>query len=418
MIALVDVNNFYVSCERLFNPRLRDRPIVVLSNNDGCIISRSQEAKDLGIKMGQPLFKAMTIVKKHRVGVLSSNYPLYADISNRAMTLLSEFTDIQEVYSIDECFLDMNGHHNLSGIAQEIKERLWRYLRMPVCVGIGPTKVLAKLANRCAKKDPYWQGIFITTNIAKDKMDNIMNSLPVDQLWGVGNALSLKLQAKGVCSVLDLKKSNPIFMRKKFSINMERIIYELNGITCFMMECDETKKKEIRCSRSFGKNITLYSDLKEAVTTFVSRAAFKARTQHTTSGMITVFVTTNPFNKKVKGYKASVSIAIEPPTYHTTVIIKAALRGLRKIYKENISYTKCGVILTNLTEISSSQENLLFVKNKQIGLLSDAMDQINNRFNKHSLRLGTQPLNPVWGTKQSYKSQSYTTSWEDLLRVD
>lgn len=417
MIALVDVNNFYVSCERLFNPYLRDRPVVVLSNNDGCIISRSQEAKELGIKMGQPLFQAITIIKKCNVQVLSSNYALYADISNRAMTLLSDFTDIQEVYSIDECFLNMNGCHDLSNIAQRIKERLWRYLRMPVCVGIGPTKVLAKLANRCAKKDPYWKGSFITNSITDDEINYIMNSLAVDQLWGIGKSLSLKLQTEGFCSILDLKKANPILMRKKFSINMERIIYELNGISCFMIESFETKKKEIRCSRSFGKRVTQHSDLVEAITTFVSRASFKARSQNTISGMITIFVTTNPFDKKVKGYKANISIPLEPPTNHTTTIIKAALRGLNKIYKTNISYTKCGVILSNLIEAEKLQENLSFLDNKEVGILVGAMDSINNKFDKHTLRLGTQPLKPTWGMRQLNKSQSYTTSWDDLLRV-
>ena len=418
MIALVDVNNFYVSCERLFNPYLHDRPVVVLSNNDGCIISRSQEAKDLGIKMGQPLFQAITIIKKYNVQVLSSNYALYADISSRVMTLLSEFTDIQEVYSIDECFLNMNGYHDLPHIAQKIRKKLWRYLRMPVCVGIGPTKVLAKLANRCAKKDPYWQGSFITTNIAEDKMNCIMNSLVVDQLWGIGKSLSLKLQAEDIYSALDLKKANPIFMRKKFSINMERIVYELNGISCFMLESFDTKKKEIRCSRSFGKKVTQYSDLVEAITTFVSRASFKARSQNTISGMIIIFVTTNPFDKRVRGYRANIAIPLEPPTNHTTIIIKAALRGLNKIYKENISYTKCGVILSDLTETEKLQENLTFLRNKEAGMLVGTMDSINNKFDKYSLRLGTQPLKPTWGMRQLNKSQSYTTSWDDLLHVN
>ena len=417
MIALVDVNNFYVSCERLFNPYLHDKPVVVLSNNDGCIISRSQEAKDLGIKMGQPLFKVKALLKHHHVQVLSSNYSLYADISDRVMTLLSEFTDIQEVYSIDECFLNMNGQDNLGDIAHKIRVRMWQYLRMPVCVGIGPTKVLAKLANRCAKKDPYWQGVFVTDNITKSGMHSIMRSLPIDQLWGVGKSLSLKLQTNGVFSILDLKKANPIFMRKKFSINIEKIIYELNDIVCFELEQYEKKKKEIRCSRSFGKSITQYHDLKEAITTFASRAAFKSRMQETASGMITIFVTTNPFNKKDTNYSASISLAIEPPTRQTMLIIKVALRGLSKIYKENITYSKCGVILSNLMDVEKSQNILSFLNKRQNNVLTFVMDEINSKFEKDSIRIGTQPRNPSWKMKQLHKSQSYTTSWDDLLCV-
>ena len=418
MIALVDVNNFYVSCERLFNPQLRNKPVVVLSNNDGCIISRSQEAKELGIKMGQPLFKATTIIKKNHVQVLSSNYAFYADISNRVMTLLSEFTDIQEIYSIDECFLNMHGYSNLHSIANEIKQRLWRYLRMPVCVGIGPTKVLAKLANRSAKKEPHWKGVFITTSVSEAKMNKIMDSLGADELWGIGRALSLKLKLKGVHSILALKKSSPIFMRKKFSINMEKIIYELNGISCFMIERNNVTKKEIRSSRSFGRNVTNYRDLEEAITTFVSRAAFKARSQNTVSGKITIFVTSNPFNKNAKSYGASIDVILEPPTLHTRTIVRGALRGLKEIYKENINYAKCGVILSNLTEVSKLQDTLVWLKNKETKGLTEVIDKVNNRFNKHSIRPGTQPLKPAWGMKQSYKSQAYTTSWDSLLKVN
>jgi len=243
MIALVDVNNFYVSCERLFNPYLINKPVVVLSNNDGCIISRSQEAKNLGIKMGEPLFKASAIIRQHQVQVLSSNYPLYADISARVMSLLSDFTSTQEIYSIDECFLDMEGHENLQDIARKIKRLLWRYLRMPVCVGIGPTKVLAKLANRCAKKQDQQSGVFIISNAHASELNNMMDDLSVDQIWGVGKALAVKLQKKSIYSILDLKQSNPTWVRKFFGINMERIIYELNGVSCLLIDNQVCSKK-------------------------------------------------------------------------------------------------------------------------------------------------------------------------------
>ena len=416
-MALVDVNNFYVSCERLFNPYLIDKPVVVLSNNDVCIISRSQEAKDLGIKMGEPLFKVTTMIKQHQVQVLSSNYPLYADISDRVMSLLSGFTDTQEIYSIDECFLNMEGQNNLLDIAQEIKDLLWRYLRMPVCVGIGPTKVLAKFANRCAKKQDQQRGVFMIRDANMSGLHNIMDDLSVDQVWGIGKALSAKLQSKGVYSVWELKHSNPVWMRKVFGINIERIIYELNGISCLLIDNQHVAKQAIRCSRSFGRRVSDYGRLAEAVTTFVGCAALKARKQHTVSNAITIFLSTNPFNKKLRHYQEVITMPLEQPTNHTSLIVKAALDGLRKIYKENVAYSKCGVILNNLEELRKLPYPLITSENKRQVSLTKTIDEINNKFDKYSLRIAFQPLNPSWNMRQAYRSQSYSTSWSDLVSV-
>jgi len=417
MIALVDVNNFYVSCERLFNPYLINKPVVVLSNNDGCIISRSQEAKNLGIKMGEPLFKASAIIRQHQVQVLSSNYPLYADISARVMSLLSDFTSTQEIYSIDECFLDMEGHENLQDIARKIKCLLWRYLRMPVCVGIGPTKVLAKLANRCAKKQDQQSGVFIISNAHASELNNMMDDLSVDQIWGVGKALAVKLQRKSIYSILDLKQSNPTWVRKFFGINMERIIYELNGISCLLIDNQYVAKKGIRCSRSFGENVNDYIRLAEAVTTFSGRAALKARSQNTGTNAVTVFLSTNPFNKEHRHYQDAITMPLEQLTNQTNLIVKAALCGLRKIYKQKVAYSKCGVILNNLEELDKLSYALISPTHNRQANLTKIVDEINNKFDKNSLHIAFQPLYPSWDMRQSYRSQSYSTSWSELLLV-
>ena len=418
MIALVDINNFYVSCERLFNPKLINKPIVVLSNNDGCIISRSEEAKSIGIKMGVPLFKAQSLINQHKVKVLSSNYPLYADISSRVMRLVSEFTDHQEVYSIDECFINLAGHNNHQDIAATIKEKLWMNLRMPVCVGIGPTKVLAKFGNHCAKKQSDWNGICLT-NLLSDKFINaVMNEFSVNKVWGVGEKLTQKLNSMNIYSVLDLKKSNAIYIKSKLNINISRIIYELNGIICFPLGQGLTKRKQIITSRSFGRAVSNYQGLVEAVTTFVVKATLKLRSQGLLCSKVSVFVGSSPFRKETYFYQNIITIPFADPTSNTKLILKKGLEALSVIYKRDISYIKCGVILSDLMDGESSQRIFSFVDVKKDANLIFVIDKINNRFDSNTLRLATQPLSPSWGMRQMRKSYSYTTSWKELLVVN
>ena len=417
MIALVDINNFYVSCERLFNPRLNHKPVVVLSNNDGCIISRSNEAKSLGIKMGEPLFKAASIIKKHNVMALSSNYPLYADISRRVMQLLSTFTDQQEIYSIDESFLSMKGQNHLLEKGSLIRKSLYQWLGMPVCVGIGPTKVLAKFSNHCAKKQSLWKGVFVSSSLSNQELNKVMSRVSVDEIWGIGRRLAEKLKAMGVGSVLDLKHANPNYMKKQFSINMERIVLELNGIQCFDLEFNVEPKKEIIASRSFGKPVTRYDELVEAVTTFVSRGARKARAQSTLCSAVSVFVRNSPFNPAESFYARTMTIPIKPATNHSNLILQAALKVLPYLYKVGVRYSKCGIVLSNLVDSDHSQKDLwseVLLKQHQ---LSNVMDEINDRYDKFSLRIATQPIKPLWGMKQTLKTQSFTTSWHELLTV-
>lgn len=410
MIALIDINNFYVSCERLFNPHLIDQPVVVLSNNDGCVISRSNEAKKLGIKMGIPLFKIKNFLHEKKVNILSSNYPLYADMSFRTMHVLSSFADLQEIYSIDECFLDLGGQKNLDAIGRLIRKRLLQWLGMPVCVGIAPTKTLAKFANHCAKTQESWRGVCDLSKIKESEINQIMANIDVSEVWGVGVKTSTKLKKMGINSVLDLKQTNPAKINLYFNVNIERTVVELNQSICFPVVTEAPKKNEILSSRSFGRPVSTIEMLSEAITTFLSRATFKARQQEMLASSVTLFIRSSPH--KDNYYANAIRIPLAFPTNHHNLILPLALEGLRAIFKPNIQYIKCGVLLSGLISESIQQKNLwLNFDNSSM----EVVDKINNKFNKKSVRLGTEPLNPEWQMKQSNKSRSFTTSWDELL---
>ena len=410
MIALIDINNFYVSCERLFNPHLIDQPVVVLSNNDGCVISRSNEAKKLGIKMGIPLFKIKNFLHEKKVNILSSNYPLYADMSFRTMHVLSSFADLQEIYSIDECFLDLGGQKNLDAIGRLIRKRLLQWLGMPVCVGIAPTKTLAKFANHCAKTQENWRGVCDLSKIKESEINQIMANIDVSEVWGVGVKTSIKLKKMGINSVLDLKQTNPAKINLYFNVNIERTVVELNQSICFPVVTEAPKKNEILSSRSFGRPVKTIDMLSEAITTFLSRATFKARQQEMLASSVTLFIRSSPH--KDNYYANAIRIPLAFPTNHHNLILPLALEGLRAIFKPNIQYIKCGVLLSGLISESIQQKNLwLNFDNSSM----EVVDKINNKFNKKSVRLGTEPLNPEWQMKQSNKSRSFTTSWDELL---
>ena len=410
MIALIDINNFYVSCERLFNPHLIDQPVVVLSNNDGCVISRSNEAKKLGIKMGIPLFKIKNFLHEKKVNILSSNYPLYADMSFRTMHVLSSFADLQEIYSIDECFLDLGGQKNLDAIGRLIRKRLLQWLGMPVCVGIAPTKTLAKFANHCAKTQENWRGVCDLSKIKESEINQIMANIDVSEVWGVGVKTSIKLKKMGINSVLDLKQTNPAKINLYFNVNIERTVVELNQSVCFPVVTEAPKKNEILSSRSFGRPVSTIEMLSEAITTFLSRATFKARRQEMLASSIALFIRSSPH--KDNYYANAIRIPLAFPTNHHNLILPLALKGLRAIFKPNIQYIKCGVLLSGLISESIQQKNLwLNFDNSSM----EVVDKINSKFNKKSVRLGTEPLNPEWQMKQSNKSRSFTTSWDELL---
>ena len=412
MIALIDINNFYVSCERLFNPTLINQPVVVLSNNDGCIISRSNEAKKLGIKMGVPLFKVKKLLSDNKVNILSSNYPLYADMSFRTMQVLSTFADLQEIYSIDECFLDLSGQKNLNVLGSLIKKRLSQWLGMPVCVGIAPTKTLAKFANHCAKTQDSWQGVCDFSKMKENEINQIMAKVDVSKVWGVGAKTSAKLKKMDINSVLDLKLTNPAKINFYFNVNIERIVVELNQSICFPIITEAPKKNEILSSRSFGRPVSTIEMLSEAITTFLSRATYKARQQEMLATCVILFIRSSTHKGRDNYYANAIRIPLAFPTNHHNLVTPVALEGLRAIFKPNIKYIKCGVLLSGLISESIQQKNLW----PDVGNSSmEIVDKINNKFNKKSVRLGTEPLSPEWQMRQLNKSRSFTTSWDELL---
>lgn len=415
-IALIDVNNFYVSCERIFNPKLENKPVVVLSNNDGCAISRSNEAKKVGIKMGEPWFKLRKLAKQYNVVAQSSNYTLYADMSSRVMTILSQYSPDQEVYSIDECFLDLTSfkHQDLIKFGQKIKQTIKQWIGLPVCIGMGSTKTLAKLANHIAKKHSVFHGVCNLNLMDQETADKWLSQINVKEVWGIGRQLAPKLNVLGIQSVLDLKNADPTKMRQLFSIVMEKTIRELRGIVCIELEDMNVPKKEIICSRSFGQRITELYELEEAVSSYVTRAAEKLRAQQSIAAVVYVYIRTSPYGTK-KQYVNEVNIPLFKPSDNTLQLNNAALLGLKYLYKKGYQYQKAGIMLCQLSSKHILQESLFSdtSPNNQMKV----MDAINHRW-KNKLKLGSAGINQKWKMKSGNKSKNYTTHWGELIQVN
>jgi DNA polymerase V len=418
-IALIDVNNFYVSCERSFDPALKSHPVVVLSNNDGCIISRSNEAKALGIKMGEPWFKCQELVKKHKIKGLSSNYALYADMSNRVMTILSDFSPNQEIYSIDECFLDLTGFErkNILEYGQQMRNRILKWTGLPVCVGVGSTKTLAKLANHIAKKNTQFNGVCDLNQLREGELNRLFSDLDVGEVWGVGRKLAIKLKALGVHTVLDLKQANSEYMRQQFSVVMEKIVYELNGTVCIELEEIVPPRKQILSSRSFGHPVRDFNSLAESITLYMSRAAEKLRSQHSLVSIVQVYIRTSPFKLDETQYSNGMTIPLPTPTDDTRQLVKVALWALKRLYKPNLNYAKAGVSLGDLIPRASAQFDLFASaqSNSRSTKLMSAIDRINAKMGRESIKLASEGFSRPWKMKQGNKSPNYTTHWDQIL---
>jgi len=417
-IALVDCNNFYVSCERVFNPALKRKPVIVLSNNDGCVIARSQEVKDLGIKMGVPWFKVQNLARRHKVIVFSSNYTLYADMSNRVMKIISEFAPNQEIYSIDECFLDLTGfeHFGLTDYGQRIRSTINRLVGLPVCVGVGASKTLAKLANHIAKKCSVFDGVCNLNEITQGTLDSLFSKIKVGEVWGVGRCIEKKLAKLGVNTVFDLKQSSPQALRKQFSVLMERTIRELNGESCIPLEKIASLKKQLVCSRGFGIPVSSLSELSEAVITYTTRVAEKLRRQRSVTAMVCVFIQTDPFKKKDRQYNPRRLIHLTNPTDDTRILINAVLTGLKSIYKPGFSYKKAGVLLDDLLPFSQHQKSLFDDKEAQVHseFLMQAIDGINNTMGSGTIKFLGEGLEKQWRAKAEKKTRCYTTRIDEI----
>ena len=417
-IALIDCNNFYVSCERVFNPALKRKPVIVLSNNDGCVIARSQEVKDLGIKMGVPWFKIQNLARHHKVIVFSSNYTLYADMSNRVMKVVSEFAPNQEIYSIDECFLDLTGfeHFGLTDYGQRIRSTINRLVGLPVCVGAGASKTLAKLANHIAKKCSVFDGVCNLNEITQGALDSLFSKIKVGEVWGVGRCIEKKLAKLGVNTVFDLKQSSPQALRKQFSVLMERTIRELNGESCIPLEKIASLKKQLVCSRGFGIPVSSLSELSEAVITYTTRVAEKLRRQRSVTAMVCVFIQTDPFKKKDRQYNPRRLIHLTNPTDDTRILINAVLTGLKSIYKPGFSYKKAGVLLDDLLPFSQHQKSLFDDKEAQVHseFLMQAIDGINNTMGSGTIKFLGEGLEKQWRAKAEKKTRCYTTRIDEI----
>lgn len=421
MFALVDVNSFYASCETVFRPDLKGKPVVVLSNNDGCVIARSAEAKLLGVKMGDPYFKQKDLFRRCGVVCFSSNYELYADMSNRVMTTLEEMSPRCEIYSIDEAFCDLSGVRNcrvLEDFGRELQDAVYRNTRLAVGVGIGQTKTLAKLANHAAKR---WQrqtgGVVDLSNV--DRQRKLMAALPVDETWGVGRRITKKLEAMGIKTVLDLADTDIRFIRKHFNVVLERTVRELRGEPCLELEEFAPVKQEIVCSRSFGERVTEYDAMRQAICSYASRAAEKLRGEHQYCRFISAFVKTSPFALNEPYYGNSASVKLLTPTQDSRDIIAAATRCLDAIWKDGHRYQKAGVMLGDFFSQGVAQLNLFDDNAPRAGSekLMEVLDQLNAKGGRGTLYFAGQGIQQQWAMKREMLSPRYTTRFSDLLVV-
>lgn len=416
MIAHIDCNNFYVSCERVFAPRLERRPVVVLSNNDGCVISRSEEAKALGIKMGTPFFKIDYLVEKENLQVFSSNYSLYGDMSLRVMAALNTFSPEVEVYSIDEAFLRLEPGgdlRQLTEMAAKIREAVGRWTGVPISVGIAPTKTLAKLANRIAKKDGL--GIF---EMAEETIQNeVLDQTAVNDVWGIGYRSALKLKKHGIATALDLKRFDRRNARQLLTVVGARTVEELNGKNCLALERCPPPKKAVACSRSFGEWVERLEVLQEALDVYLCRAGERMRKQNLAANAVTVFLSTNRFSK-LPQYSNTLTIELANATNSTRELRAYVRKALREIFKEGYLYKKVGVMLLGLQPEKAETIRLYdrsdYEKDRR---LMAAMDKIAGKFGKDTVRFGVRQHTEQWRTKAEMKSQRYTTSLREVLCV-
>jgi DNA polymerase V len=416
VFALADANSFYASCEKVFRPDLRHAPVVVLSNNDGCVIAQSKEAKYLGIRMAGPWFEVEERAQAIGAVAFSSNYELYANMSSRFMATLSQFSPRQEVYSIDECFLDFTGiKQDLVAYGKEIKETVSRWTGLPICIGIGHSKTLAKLANHCAKKEQVFQGVCDFTRLNNDEMDNLLQKLPVSSVWGIGRRLEKSLNALGVKDVLRLKRANLRRIRDRFGITMQRTVQELNGEA--WLELDEAlpQAEQVMSSRSFGERVESHAELKEAISFHAANAAQRLRKQNLFTSAVSVFIQNSPFDQ-AKYYGRTETITLPAPTQCSLQITKAALWLLKKVYRPQVYYQKAGVMLSELVPQAGQQTDLFeySVNSDKSGRLMEMVDRINGKYQRSTIHLASEGTNRTWSMRRSLKSPNYTGDWREL----
>ncbi len=432
MYALVDGNNFYVSCERIFRPSLNACPVVVLSNNDGCAIARSNEAKALGIAMGAPWFKIQHLQESAGLVALSANFTLYGDISQRMMTIASGLGPSQEVYSIDESFVGLHGvRGDLSKRAHTMRERILQWIGIPTCIGMGATKTLAKLANHIAKTAERKPGVYPLElaqvcdleRLSPATLKDVLQRTDVSEVWGVGRRISAQLKASGIETVWDLRAASTSALRARFGVVMERTVRELQGHACLDLEELPANKKEIACTRSFGQAVVSLAPLIEAVSAFASRAAEKLRRQHSRAGQVLVFIRTSPFRSGPQ-YSQSVTLPLLRPSADTSTLVQTAIMGLQLIYQGGFAFAKAGVMLLELSDEDLEQGELAFDQASDQSTLHArpqelmrALDKVNQRHGRGTLTLASSGLGlrpKIWAMRQERLTPRYTTAWADM----
>ena len=423
VFALVDCNNFYVSCERVFDPALRHVPVMVLSNNDGCVVARSNEVKALGIKMGEPAFKCRDLIRKHNIRVFSSNYTLYADMSRRVVETLKRFTPDMEIYSIDESFLLFSGLQlsDYEAYGEEIRETVLRWTGIPVSIGIAPSKGLAKVANKVAKKFDSFRGVADFTKLSDQHIDSYLDQLELSDVWGIGGQYTKRLNSRGIHSVKQLKYTDEKWIQKVMTVMGERCVLELRGISCFGLDQNPVRKKEICSSRSFGTPVTEKEDMRQAVSSYASRACEKLRAQHSYANIVIVYIKTNRFKPNERQYANSAYIKLPEPTASTIDLTKYALYGLDRIFRSGYRYKKAGVILEGLQPDDYVQLNCFIpydpAMRKRENALMQAVDGLNCKWGSGVLHLASEGIKKEWSMKRSLLSKRFTTSFEELLEI-
>lgn len=419
--ALVDCNNFYASCERVFEPKLEGKPIVVLSNNDGCIIARSNEAKVLGIKMGAPYFKLKNLITQNGVVVKSSNYPLYGDMSSRVMKVIGEYSPVQEVYSIDESFIDLKRLPlNLMDHMHSLRRRVKNWTGIPVCVGIGSTKVLAKLANRIAKKYSRFDGVFDIDDLSYERYCKLLKSVEVGDLWGIGRQSAKKLNRIGIYTSYDFYQSDVGVIETLLGVNGKKIYKELYGNSCIPIEAIPPARQQIVSSRSFGCDLKDFDELNQALTNLTRRAVNKLNNHQLATTTITVFIYTNPHKKDKPCVHLSKTVGMTTAIQDQSQIIPLVAQILRLIYKPGYSFYKGGLVLGNLTRNYQQQDLFSVTQNSQVQVMarqkSNTIKSVNKRFNE-SIKYASELGNNRWLPRADFKSNRYTTSWTELLVI-
>src|SRR2546429_1908509 len=421
--ALVDCNNFYVSCERVFHASLRARPVIVLSNNDGCVVARSNEVKKLGIKMGQPIFECEELIRKHNIQIFSSNYSLYADMSARVMKVLSQFSSRLEVYSIDEAFLDLSEQiiDDLSEFGRTIKARVLQFTGIPVSIGIASTKCLTKVANEIVKKDARYEGVLDFTALSEQATDEMLAKVAIEDVWGIGSKYSLFLMNHGILSAKDLKYADEKWIRRYLTVVGERIVLELRGTACIPLEAERPAKKGIMSSKTFGREITSRSEMEEAIANYVARAAEKLRQQDSLTSRLTIFIKTNSFKTGTAQYSNSFTVNFPYPTAFTPDLLKYALEGLKTIYQEGYSYYKAGVYLSRITPQSFLQPDLFgnfsLVEHYRQARFMAIVDALNTIYGHDTLLFAIQGITRSWKMRQLKLSNRFTSQWSEILTI-